>query len=93
MADKMEFNDAFFERLGKSAGVTALCVAKAEQVAARARSTAPVDTAAYRGSISVRVVERSRRNAAVVTAADWKSLLIESKTGNLARALKAVGRG
>lgn len=93
MVDRMEFNDAFFERLGKSPGVTALCVAKAEQVAAAARASAPVDSGAYRSAISVSVVQRSRRNAAVVTASDWKSLLIESKTGNLARALKAVGRG
>lgn len=93
MAGRMEFNEAFFERLGKSPEVTALCVSKAEQTATNARASAPVDTEAYRNSISVSVQPRRRRNAAVVTAADWKSLLIESKTGNLARALKAVGRG
>lgn len=89
----MVYNEAFFEQMGRSAAVTGLCVSKAEQVATNARASAPVDTEAYRNSISVSVQPRRRRNAAVVTAADWKSLLIESKTGNLARALKAVGRG
>lgn len=93
MAGDMEFNSSFFEKLGRSPEVTALCVSKAEQVAGIARSTAPVDTEAYRNNISVSVQPRSDRNAAVVTASDWKSLLIESTTGNLARALKAVGRG
>lgn len=93
MAERMEFNEVFFEQLGRSPAVVAQCVAKAERVAANARATAPVDSGAYKSAISVSVQPRRRRNAAVVTAADWKSLLIESKTGNLARALKAVGRG
>lgn len=93
MAGDMEFNSSFFEKLGRSPEVTALCVSKAEQVAGIARSAAPVDSGDYRDEIRVEVQPRSDRNAAVVVASDWKSLLIESKTGNLARALKAVGRG
>lgn len=93
MAGDMEFNSSFFEKLGRSPEVTALCVSKAEQVAGIARSTAPVDSGDYRSNIRVEVQPRSDRNAAVVVASDWKSLLIESKSGNLARALKAVGRG
>lgn len=93
MAGAMEFDDSFFERLGRSPEVTALCVSKAEQVAAGARSSAPVDSGDYRDRIRVEVQPRSDRNAAVVVAGDWKSILIESKTGNLARALKAVKRG
>lgn len=93
MAGDMEFNASFFEKLGRSPEVTSLCVAKAEQVAGIARTTAPVDSGDYRNNIRVEVQPRSDRNAAVVVADDWKSLLIESKTGNLARALKAVGRG
>jgi len=93
MSGEMEFNNAFFEQLGRSPAVVAVCVAKAERVAAAARASAPVDSGDYKSRITVSVEPRRRRNAAVVTAADWKSLLIESKTGNLARALKAVGRG
>lgn len=93
MADSVDFNDAFFEQLGRSPAVVAKCVAKANQVAAAARASAPVDSGDYKNNIRVEVQSRGRRNAAVVVASDWKSLLVESKTGNLARALKAVGRG
>lgn len=93
MADSVDFNDAFFEQLGRSPAVVAQCVAKANQVAAAARASAPVDSGDYKNNIRVEVQSRGRRNAAVVVASDWKSLLVESKTGNLARALKAVGRG
>lgn len=93
MAENVEFNDAFFEQLGRSPAVVAQCVAKANQVASTARASAPVDTEDYKKGIRVEVQSRGRRDAAVVVASDWKSLLVESKTGNLARALKAVGRG
>lgn len=88
----VEFNDAFFEQLGKSPEVTALCVKKAEEIAAAARASAPRDTNDYANGIVVRVVEHARRNTALVVATDEKSMLIESKTGNLARALKQVKR-
>lgn len=59
----------------------------AEQRASRARASAPVATGKYRDSISVesdttdRAVER-------VVAHDRKSVLVESRTGNLKRALR-----
>lgn len=89
----VDFNDAFFEKLGKSPEVTALCVKKAEEVATAARASAPRDTEDYARGIVVRVVERNRRNAALVVATDEKSMLVESFSGNLARALKRVSRG
>ncbi len=89
----VEFNDAFFEKLGKSPEVTALCVRKAEEIAAAARASAPRASGDYAQGIVVRVVERNRRNAALVVATDGKSMLVESFTGNLARALKQVDRG
>lgn len=89
MAD-VEINDAFFERLGRSPEVTQLCVDVAETIAAGARASAPRDTEAYANSIHVEVVQRSRRNVALVIAEDPKALLIESKTGNLSRALNQV---
>lgn len=89
----VEFNDAFFVKLGKSPEVTALCVKKAEEIAAVARARGPRDTEDYVRGIVVRVEERNRRNAALVVATDEKSLLVESFSGNLARALKQVSRG
>lgn len=63
----------------------------AERVAAQARATAPVDSGQYRDSIHVesdttdRVVER-------VVADAPHAMVVESRTGNLARALSAAGR-
>lgn len=86
----MEFVDTFFDRLGKSAGVTNLCVEVAEKVAAEARSTAPVDEGTYRDSIEVITKTVDHRNVALVVATDPKAIIIESKTGNLVRALNKV---
>lgn len=90
---EVEINDAFFTELAHSPEVTALCRAKAEEIAAIARSTAPRDSGDYANNIEVRVVSRASRNVALVVAKDWKSMIIESKTGNLVRALNKVKRG
>jgi len=89
----MKWNERFFSEMGHSAEVTDLVKAKAEEAAAIARATAPVDTGAYRDSIHVEVVSWPTRNAALVIASDPKALLIESETGNLVRALKRVTGG
>lgn len=85
----MKFNNSFFEELGRSAGVTKLVTDKAEQIAAIARSTAPVDTGDYRDGIKVELKHQDR-SVALVVGTDPKTMLIESKTGNLVRALKAA---
>lgn len=87
---RMKFDNDYFNRLGHSPKVTALLVAKAEQVAEAARATAPVDTGAYQAGISVRVKRAGRRNVALVVSEDPKTMFIESETGNLIRALNAV---
>lgn len=89
----MKFDNEFFSRLGHSPKVTAVVEAVAQRVAARARASAPVDTGAYRDGITVKVVRRARRNVALVVSEDPKSMLIESETGNLVRALNAEKRG
>lgn len=89
MAD-VDFNDAFFEKLGRSPEVTGLCLDVGNKVAGIARSTAPRKSNDYADSIHVEVVRRGRRNAVLVKASDPKALLIESTTGNLARALNQV---
>ena len=69
-----------------SPSVAAACREEAEAVAARARSSAPVRTGAYRDSISV-VDDTTDRAVARVIATAPHALLVESRTGNLRRAL------
>jgi hypothetical protein len=88
----IKFNEAFFQELGQSAGVTGLVMKAAEQVAAAARASAPVDSGDYRDSIHT-ALKHQDRSVALVIADDPKTMLIESKTGNLARALKAAKKG
>jgi hypothetical protein len=87
------FNEAFFTALGHSAPIRALVVGKAQEIAARARSSAPVDTGAYRDSIHVEVIETPYRTVARVVADSDDALLVESRTGNLARAAGGATRG
>jgi hypothetical protein len=90
----MKFDNKFFVDLGTSAGVTQLCVDAAERIAEHARASAPVDTGDYRDGIKVEVKHHAKlRNVALVVGHDRKTMLIESKTGNLARALKASRGG
>ncbi|MDQ0735330.1 hypothetical protein [Arthrobacter agilis] len=88
-----EPNDSFFSEIGTGPELTQMCVDKAEQIRSAAVSSAPVDSGAYKGSITVKVKRSARRNVAVVEASDPKSLLIESRTGNMARAVRGVKRG
>jgi hypothetical protein len=85
------FNNAFFDNLSRSPEVTAIVVAKAEEAAEIARSAAPRDTGDYAKSIHVEV-KHQKRVVALVIADDPKSMIIESKTGNLVRALNQVKR-
>lgn len=85
----MKFNNDYFDELGRSAGVTDLVESAAENIADIARSTAPVVTGDYRDGIVVEL-KHQRRSVALVVGTDPKTLLIESKTGNLARALQSA---
>jgi len=89
----MQFNDAFFEEMARSASVDALVKSRADAVANEARATAPVDSGDYKGGIVVKKKKAKRRNVHLVIGTDWKTMLIEAKTGNLVRALRRVGRG
>ncbi len=86
----IEFNQAFFDNVLRSPGVDGIVKQAAERAASVARATAPVDTGSYRDRIRVVVRESRYRRVYRVVAQDPKSLIIESKTGNLARALKAA---
>lgn len=84
------FNDAFFDEILRSARVEGLCASKAQQALSIAQATAPVDTGDYRSRLRVEVKNAAHRRVFRVVGHDKKTLLVESKTGNLARALKAV---
>jgi hypothetical protein len=85
----MKFNESFFDQLGGSSRVRAIVTQKAEQVAARARATAPVDTGDYVNGIHVEVKESAHRVVATVVASSEHSMIVESQTGNLRRALNS----
>jgi hypothetical protein len=89
MTTTMKFNSAFFEALERSPQVMAKCESVANQVAAVARANAPVDTGAYASLIHVETKIQGRA-VALVRADDPASMVIESRTGNLLRALRAV---
>ena len=54
------------------------------------KANAPVDTGAYRDGLQVEAVQRAHRTTFMVVGHDAKTMLVESKTGNLRKALKAV---
>lgn len=90
----MKWNEGFFSEILHSAKVTRLISDPGETVAALARANAQVDTGAYRDGIHMKIVSTPTRNIAVIVASDPKSLIIEARTGNLAKALgQVVGRG
>lgn len=89
----IEFNQQYFNAIMRTAGVQSLQQAVAERVLSAAQASAPVDTKAYRNGLRIRKRASRYRDVFLVEGTDPKTLLIESKTGNLARALKSAGRG
>lgn len=88
----MEFNDAWFDELGRSAGVRALVDEATERVAGAARKDGPEDSGEYVAGI-VTAGKMQKRYVGLVIATARHSLIVESKTGNLARALRKSSRG
>lgn len=88
----VEFNPKFFDEIMRSAGVERLTDESAERTLAIAKATAPVDTAAYRDGLHIEHRESRHRRVTRVVGDDAKTLLVESKTGNLARALKQAAK-
>jgi hypothetical protein len=86
----VDFNPKFFDEIMKSAKVEALTTELADEVLAVAKHTAPVDSGDYRAGLHKETRETQYRTVVRVVGDDPKTLLIEAKTGNLARALKAV---
>ena len=87
---KVHFNDAFFDEILNSAGVRAMTRGAAEKALGVARANAPVDTGAYRDGLEVKAVQHVHRTTFMVVGTDAKTMLVESRTGNLRKALKAA---
>lgn len=88
----MKYNDEYFPQLLASPEVETVVMEATEQVADRARSSAPVDSGDYRDSITVSK-KKQKRVVGLVTAEDPAALAIEAKHGTLARAVRGAGRG
>ena len=85
----VKFNDRYFDELMNSAGVKAMTRRAAEKVLEAAKANAPADTGAYRDGLRIEEVRHAHRTTCMVVGTDSKTLLVESQTGNLRKALKA----
>ena len=88
MSVNVKFNDQYFDEILQSAGVKAMTKRAAEKALEYAKSHAPVDTGAYRDGLKIDTVRHAHRSTCMVVGTDAKTLLVESQTGNLRKALK-----
>jgi hypothetical protein len=88
----IKFNRGLADEVLRAPKVVEQTGAIAETGAQIAKSTAPVDTGEYRDRIHVERKEAKFRTVFKVVGSDPKTLLIESKRGTLARALKALSK-
>ena len=89
---KVELISSGMASLLRDSGVASMLQEKAVAVANSARATAPFENGDYRDGITV-VRDTTDRAVARVVATAPHSHLVESRTGNLARALDAAGGG
>lgn len=89
----VEFNPKYFNAIMRAAGVQVLQREAAERVLAKAKATAPYDSGDYQRGLRIKKRASQYRDVYIVEGTDWKTLLVEAKTGNLARALKSAGKG
>lgn len=82
-----EFNDRDIQKILKGSEVRDALRQIAEDMASRARASAPVDSGEYRDSIHVETDETPTRARARVVASADHAAAVEAKTGNLKRAL------
>jgi len=92
----MEFQNGYFDALLRSGPVREVVDNATEQVAARARATAPQESGKRRGEYARGIVTSGKlqdRYVGLVHATNPRSMAIESTTGNLARAVREARRG
>lgn len=88
----MQFQNGYFDALLRSDPVRAVVDEAAERVAERARATAPVGDGGYKNGITT-AGKMQKRYVGLVVANSRHSMKVESRTGNLARAVRGSGRG
>ncbi|WP_136054352.1 HK97 gp10 family phage protein [Microbacterium sp. K24] len=89
---RFEENPRFFETVLRKPGVERLVDDIGDAALANAQASAPVDTQAYRNGLHIEHHDSRYRRTTRVVGSDDKTMLIESTTGNLARALKGAKR-
>lgn len=88
--ERFRLNHAGMAEMLKSGEMAAEMHNRAESVASAARSAAPVDSGAYRGSIRVEDATTDRAVGRVIADVDY-ALVVEAKTRTLGTALDAAG--
>ncbi len=89
----VKFDQSYFDSIMRSADVQSLEMEAAQRVLSAAQAKAPVKSGDYKAGLRITRAERKYRTAYLIEGTDPKTMLVESKTGNLARALKSAGRG
>lgn len=89
-ATRFRLNFAGVGQLLRSSGMAAEMRSRAENVAAAARSAAPVDTGEYRDSITVETATTDRAVGRCVATAPH-SLVVEARTRVLGSSIDAAG--
>lgn len=92
MPRSFEPNQSFFDNVLRSPAVERIVDDVAARTLTNAQSGAWVDTGAYKDGFHIEHHESAYRRVAQVVGSDEKTMLLESKSGNLARALKAAKR-
>ena len=86
---KINYGRPFAEILN-SGEVRDLCTERAQRSLEAARAAAPVASGAYRASLHLEQDTTDRAVTRVVSDVDY-AMVVEARTGNLARALDAAG--
>ena len=79
------------DALTRDPGLVAITMRTTSAIAAVVRSNAPEDSGDYKGGIRTRL-KYQERVVGVVEATDEKSLIVEAKTGVMARSVKRSAR-
>ncbi|MFC7942702.1 HK97 gp10 family phage protein [Microbacterium oxydans] len=89
---EVDFNEGYFETVLRQPRVERLVDSVAENALTRMQADAPRDTEAYVEGFHIEHRESRYRRVTRVVGSDEKTLLIESKTGTMARGLKQAKR-
>lgn len=91
MADgELQWNEDVFDTILNLPVVENRVDTVAASVMGTAKATAPVDSGDYQRRIEMREKQAKHRKVKLVTATDPKSLAIEARTGNMARAARSA---